>query len=264
LRPVKIDGVNDNYYTALRYPAIRSRDKSLTWQIGFNYLDSTVTALDQSLYADYIRTLSLAGIYSFADRYAGANMVNAEFRQGLPILGYTSDTHSNMTSRFGGRGDFTKVSLQLSRLQAVKGAVSLYGILRGQYAFNPLLAAEQFTFGGNQLGRGYDVAEFIGDRGLAGSVEARYDWYIDKFFIKNMQLYAFYDMGKIWNIKGIPNQIKSQSGTSTGIGTRFFLTKLISGNIMYTQILTKQVAAEKLIHDGRRPRIFFSLVAALD
>jgi len=33
----------------------------------------------------------------------------------------------------------------------------LYGLFKGQWAFNPLLASEQFTFGGSQLGRGYDV-----------------------------------------------------------------------------------------------------------
>jgi hypothetical protein len=32
---------------------------------------------------------------------------------------------------------------------------------------------------------------------------------------------------------------------------------------MWTQTLTKQVAAEELIGDGRRPRVFFSVVVAL-
>lgn len=264
LKPVKIDGVNYNYYTGLTFPTIRSREKSLTWILGFNYLDSHVTTFDIELYTDHIRSLSFGGSYNFVDSYRGSNLIYGDIRKGLPILGYTSDTNPNtaLTSRPGGHADYTKVDVQLSRLQAITQHLSLFGLIKGQYAFEALLAAEQFTFGGSQLGRGYDVAELIGDRGLAGSLELRYDVNIGKF-IQTLQPYIYYDAGVIWNIlvsTGSPDRL---SGTAMGIGTRFYFSKYVSGNLMWTQVLTKPIAAEELIGDGKRPRVFFSIVASI-
>lgn len=264
LRPSQIDGININYYANANFPVIRTRESTLTVSANFNYLDSEVTTFDQQLYTDHLRPLGIGVTYNFADRWYGSNLIYADVRQGLPIFGYTSNTNPQtaQTSRPGGRGDFTKIDLQVSRLQAIKGPFSLYGAFRGQWAFNPLLAAEQFTFGGSQLGRGYDVAELIGDKGAAGTLELRYDWFVGKI-LQSLQLYIFYDVGEIWNFKNIGGTPRKQSGASTGVGTRFFFTKYVSGNLMWTQTLTKEVAAEQLIGDGRRPRVFFSLVASL-
>lgn len=263
LRPLKISGLTVNYYTTVNYPMIRARTENLTLRTGFNYLDSNVVAFTSQLYTDHIRSFDVGGTYNFVDSYYGANLINADLRQGLPILGYTSNTNPQtaLTSRPGGRGDYTKITMSASRLQAVKGPFSLYGIFQGQWAFNPVLASEQFTFGGSQLGRGYDVAELIGDKGIAGGLELRYDLAIGKM-LQNLQLYVFYDAGMIWNFKFIGGTPTKLSGTSTGIGTRFYFTKYVSGNLMWTQPLTKPVAAEELIGDGRRSRTWFSFVAS--
>ncbi|OGT62800.1 MAG: hypothetical protein A3E85_03050 [Gammaproteobacteria bacterium RIFCSPHIGHO2_12_FULL_45_12] len=278
LQPSQVDGLNDNYYTNFQFPIIRERDQRLTWQAGFFYVDSIVNQLDELFYADHIRSLDLGLIYNFADRWSGVNLIVADFRQGLPILGYTSNQNPDtaQTSRPGALGDYTKVTLLMNRLQAVKGPVSLYGVFKGQWAFNPVLSSEQFTFGGSQLGRGYDVAEVIGDKGLAGSVELRYDWNVSRFLIQTLQLYTFYDAGMMWDYKQIPGTPSHQSATSFGVGTRFSLNKYISGNVMWAQPLTKPVAAEQATSSiiingltyytasGMAPRVFFSIVASLD
>lgn len=267
LQPQQIDGLNDNYYTTVFYPIIRSRSESLNLRTGFNYQDSRVTTIgDAELYTDHLRSLDLGFTYNFSDKYYGVNLISSDFRQGLPILGYTSNTNPDtaLTSRPGGRGDYTKIMLTLSRLQLIRGPVSAYGVFNGQWAFNPLLASEQFTFGGSQIGRGYDVAELIGDKGVDGSLELRYDTAPAKLWMQSMQFYVFYDAGIVWNFKEIGGTPTKVSGTSTGVGVRFFFQKYISGNLMWTQTLTKQVAAEELIGEGKRPRVFFSLVAAFN
>lgn len=262
----EIDGLNLNYYTTITYPWIRRRADSLTFRTGFNYLDSWVTSLNFPLYTDHIRSLDLGVTYSVTDKYYGANNISVDFRQGLPIMGYTSDYNPQtaMTSRPGGRGDYTKLAGTISRLQAIKGPFSLLAVAQGQWAANPLLASEQFTFGGSQLGRGYDVAELIGDEGMAGSLELRYDLDVEKYYLRDLQIYTFYDAGLIWNFKFIGGVPRKLSGTSTGVGVRFYFMKHLSGNFMWTQTLTKQVAAEELIGDGSRPRVFFSIVGNLD
>jgi len=67
--------------------------------------------------------------------------------------------------------------------------------MQAQYALEPLLATEQFAYGGAQqaLGRAYDPAEIIGDRGMAGSLELRMNLSPEKRFWQAMQLYVFYD-----------------------------------------------------------------------
>lgn len=266
LTPAQIDGLNMNYYTGMQFPIIRTRTKSLTVQVNFNYLDSEVDTIQNiMLYTDHLRPLGVGMTFNFSDSWYGANLIYADIRQGLPILGYSSNYNPETAkvSRPGGRGDFTKIDFQFNRLQAIAGALSAYIQLRGQWAFNPLLASEQFTFGGSIIGRGYDVAELIGDKGVAASFELRYDWGINKFFINALEIYTYIDTGTIWNylnIGGVPRRL---SGTAAGFGTRFFMTKYITGNVMWTQVLTKPVAAENLIGDGTRPRVFFSVVASI-
>lgn len=263
LQPTQVDGLTDYYYSTINFPFIRTRSRNLTVRTGFSYMDTHTTQLDANLYTDHLRNLDVGMTYNFADSWYGSNMIATDFWMGLPILGYTSNTNPDTaeTSRPGGRGDYAKITLQMSRLQAIKGPFSLMGLFTGQWAFNPLLASQQFTFGGSQLGRGYDVAELIGDKGLAGSLELRYDIPIG-YVVNTLEPYIFYDAGIIWNLKTNNNVPGRLSGTSAGVGTRFYFTKYISGNFMWTQTLTKQVAAEELIGDGRRPRVFFSVVAS--
>jgi len=263
LQPLQIDGTTDNYYTMFQFPIIRTRSSNLTARTGFSYVDITTTILDQNLYTDHLRNFDVGATYNFADTWYGANMLSGDFRQGLPVLGYSSDYNPDTaeTSRPGGRGDYTKFAIQASRLQAISGPWSIYGMFSGQWAFNPLLSSEQFTVGGSQVGRGYDVAELIGDKGVSGSLELRYDWYIATL-LQSMQLYVFYDGGEIWNMKTSGGSPGKLSITSTGFGTRFYFSKYVSGNFFWAQPLTKQVAAEELIGEGRRPRVFFSLVAS--
>jgi len=263
LQSSKIDGLTNNYYTTLTVPYIRERTRKLNITYGFNYLDSETDSFGSQLYNDHIRSLDFGLVFSNADSWYGSNTMTANFRQGLPLFGYSNDTNPDTanTSRPGGRADYTKIAGSIARLQAIRGPISLYGLLRGQWAFTELLSSEQFTFGGSSQGRGYDPAELIGDKGIGGTVELRYDIPLGKV-IQSLQLYTFYDFGEIWNLKTGPGSPGKLSGTSTGIGTRFFFTKYVSGNLMWTQTLTKQVAAEELIGDGRRPRTWFSIVAA--
>jgi len=279
LQPQEVDGVNLNYYTNVQFPIIREPTKTLNVQTSFNYLDSAVNNFgNQQLYTDHLRSVGLSANYNFSDSWYGANMMNFELRQGLPLFGYTTNTdpETAQTSRPGGRGDYTKFDMVMSRLQAIYGHFSLFGIFKGQWAFNPLLASEQFTYGGSQLGRGYDVAEIIGDKGMAGSVEGRYDLTLQKYYIQNIQFYVFYDAGGMWNYKRVVGVPTKQTALSTGLGARFAMMRWVSGNIMWAQPLTKQVLAltetsQVVVNgitvnrgNGAAPRVFFSVVAQLD
>ncbi len=269
LIPLKIDGDAFTAYTMLQYPLIRTRTQNLTIDTSLNYIDSKVITLDPGvpLYMDHLRTLRFGANYDISDAWYGSNSASAHVEQGLEVLGATPiyKSTSGFTSRFGGSGHFTKMELQLSRLQQFGASrYSVYGIVKGQYALEPLLASEQFGFGGVQsaLGRGYDSAEIIGDRGLAGSVELRMNVTPGKALFQAAQLYVFYDAGVIWNTKNVVDQLTKQSATSTGFGSRFYFTKNISGNLLWAQPLTRKVDALTILGDGRQPRVFFSVTAS--
>lgn len=266
LQPTQTDGFSNNIYTSFTYPYIRDRTQALNLIAAFNYLDSQSNIFPNAstLYKDHLRNLDLGMTYNFADRYYGSNLIALNFRKGLPIWGYNSDTSSSAnTSRPGGYAAYQKFAAQVSRLQAIKGPVSLLAVAKGQWAFVPLLSSEQFTFGGNPMGRGYDPAELIGDRGAAGSLELRYDFFSNRI-IRSLQFYAFYDFGCTWNILVNDSSPAKVSATSAGAGVRFTLNQYVSGNLMWAQPLTKEVQAEELIGNGWLPRTFFSVVASFN
>ena len=263
LQPVQIAGLAKDYNGGVRYPYIRSREKNLTIEAGFNYLDSYTTQFDFPLYTDHIRSLHGSLSYDFADRFKGSNMMSGTLVQGLPLFGGTTDNQSFTTSRYGATSKFTKLAGQVNRLQKLFWRFSAYGTLKGQYSLQPLLASEQMGYGGSQLGRGYDPAEIIGDRGMAGSLEIRLDTVPAKFFVQAIQYYYFYDMGKVWNIRNVASTPSSFTATSTGMGARFYMTKYLSGNFMYTQPLSRKVQSLQQIGNGSRPRMFFSITAAV-
>jgi len=256
-------GDSVTYYANMLYPLLRTRAKNLTLDGGFNYLNSNVTTFVGPLYFDHIRSVKVGGNYDFADRFNGSNLLGLHLEQGLNIWGASNNPNSLMTSRFGADGIFTKLVAQAARVQPVYKRFSVFVLMNGQYSFNPLLASEQFAFGGSQLGRGYDPAEIIGDKGFSGTVELRLDFTPGWYLLNSVEPYAFYDGGVIWNLKNVPGIGTKYSATSTGLGTRFNFTKNLSGNLMIAQPLTKQVSAMELIGRGRCPRGFFSIVAAI-
>lgn len=264
LKDLEIHGVTENYYATVTIPIIRKREEQLTTRIGFVYLDSNVEILKQKLYTDHIRPLDIGATYYFRDRWQALNTVTIDIYQGLPIMGYSQDTNINtaQTSRPGGHANFTKFNLSIERIQNIKGNLSLYWLLEGQLSAEALLIAEQFAFGGNIIGRGYDPAELLGDEGLAGSVELRYNWAPQKRFFQSIQFYIFYDAGMINDFIQINNLPRHISATSTGFGGRFNLTTWLSGNVFWAQPLTKIVNAEALANRGKEPRVFFSLLAS--
>ncbi len=264
LAPSDIDGVNSNYYGTLIFPQIRSQTQNLSYLLGFNYNNTRVTTFDVKLYEDHLRSLGAGVMYDFEDRIKGLNSLYVDIRQGLGILGATTDTNRStaQTSRPGGNAIYTKFDLSLSHTQPITDPISLYGLIKGQYSFQPLLTAEQFSYGGSQLGRGYDIAELLGDKAIAASVEARFNWRADKKYLSNMEFYAFYDIGKAWNFFAAPGLPGNYSAASTGGGIRFVFTDHISGNLLIAKPLTKVVATQALLGDpGHAARGLFSITA---
>ncbi len=77
---------------------------------------------------------------------------------------------------------YSKIAVQLSRLQALKGPLSLYAAFSGQWAFNSFISIRAHLPLVVAKWVGVMIAELIGDKGAAGTLELRYDLGVDKFY----------------------------------------------------------------------------------
>src|SRR4029079_15102277 len=67
-----------------------------------------------------------------------------------------------------------------------------------QFSNDELPDSERFKIGGDRLGRGFEVAEIAGDRGLGAKLELRRDLVSTDSFLGRVSAYGFYDFGSGW------------------------------------------------------------------
>lgn len=260
LSPLDIVGRDFNVFGTATYPLIRSRSKNLYLQGTMNYQNVTSTILSSLFYYDLIRSVTVGAVFNNIDSWHGINIINFFIEHGFPILGAADHFYQ---SRPEGKVLFTKETATISRLQNLSSRFSVLASAQGQYTNVPLLATEQFGFGGPEYGRGYDPSEIVGDKGIGGKLEGRIDTFPELHFLQSVQYYIFYDVGEIWNFDktNLPPQ---QSATSIGLGLRFTIIKEISGNLYIAKPLTREVSTMVLLgSNATAPRGFFQLVASI-
>ncbi len=200
-----------------------SLDGGLTWQ------SWDMHALGQPFSRDEWRVADINLTYQNTRFLDGVSSATVGVAKGIQAFGashrYATASDGIGTSRAGGRPDFTKFSAILRRLQPLGGAWSLSATGVGQYALDPLLTGEEISFGGAMIGRGYDPSSVIGDHGLGGAFELRYDLDAAALSLDQAQLYSFYDVGKVWWKTDVTGDDKVES---VGFGLRTTAFKNLS------------------------------------
>jgi hemolysin activation/secretion protein len=258
LKPLRVSSTATVTSAMLSHPLIRMRAENFTLSAGFVATDLHTDLFDgaATLLNDRIRTFQIGGLYDFVDGWDGINVFDLQLSRGLDILSARTSGSPNL-SRANGRSDFTKLIGDAQRVQSLGGNWSVLLALTGQYAFDSLLASEQFGIGGVNFVRAYDPAELTGDRGIAGKIELQYGERLDGAVRASYQLYGYYDAGRVWNKQALAGENASASATAAGVGARFTLTERISGSVEVAKPLTRNIATE----GDKDPRVFFSLVA---
>lgn len=257
LDALDIIGRSDTLSVSLSHPLIRQREKTWTVDAGFEYKNSKTDILDDVLYNDKLRSVKVGTTYSFSDAWRGYNAFDLHYVQGLDILG-VRDSGSINLSRLDGDPDFQKFEFYAGRLQALPKNFEFYGLVTGQYSFDPLLSSEEYGFGGAQKGRGYDPSEITGDSGVGITLELRYKKQMQRLGLDMMlQPYVFYDFGKVWNIdRGAKNKI---SAASAGGGVRLDVNNSWNVDIGIAAPLTKSAENPPKYSTGNGPKALFSL-----
>jgi hemolysin activation/secretion protein len=251
-----VEGETFTFSAGLTHPFIRSRGENLRGHFSYTHRNTKTDILGTLDSEDRLRIVQLGAAYDYADRFRGVNLFSFNVSQGLNLLDATEPGSLNL-SRSQGKSDFTKITGKLQRLQQLAPAWMLMFSAAGQYAFEKLLASEEFGVGGLGFGRAFDPSEITGDQGVAFKLELQRAFQLKKKFLRNLQAYAFVDYGSVWNRISTVTGERQQELTSAGIGTRFNLNEYLSGYVEVAKPLDREVASE----GNKDPRVFFSLSA---
>jgi hemolysin activation/secretion protein len=237
--PLNLQTASDTLSLSYSHPVKRSREENLYVRAALAVQDGETKVFGVRDTEDRLRSIRLGLTYDKADAWAGINTLDVEYSQGFKGMG-ASKNGDPFLSRPQGRIDYSKATIYAARLQSLGGGWSALGAFNGQYAFSTLLAAELFSFGGEQFGRGYDPSELTGDHGAALKFELRYSGAISG---ATYTTYGFYDVGQVRqrNPGGLP---ASTSAASSGLGLRLNLGRHVSGVVEIAKPLTKIVAQE--------------------
>lgn len=178
----------------LNYPLIRHRRHNLNLAGGLDIVAQrtkafrTIPLSDEKLRVVYAR---ISGNVSsrFGARPASISG-SLEVRKGLSTLGASENGDADLSRADSDPQAFVLRGSANGQI-LLAPSVSLAVSAMGQYTADPLLSFEQLGVGNLSIGRGYDPNAVPGDRGIAGSVEARFG----PFPVGSTTLapFAFYD-----------------------------------------------------------------------
>jgi hemolysin activation/secretion protein len=224
------------------HPLIRSRSMNMFMRCGFAAPEGETQLFGVQETHDRIRAFRLGATFDLADSW-GINLLDFEVSRGIEGLG-SSKNKDPMLSRPEGRVDFTKASLYAARVQYLAPRLSFLTAVSAQYAWTDLLSSELYSFGGEQIGRGYDPSEMVGDHGIGMKLELRFTDTLPGRLPFSYTGYAFYDVGKVYQ-RSPAGLSSSESAASAGLGLRMSLGKYVSWYAEFAKPLTRDVSAEE-------------------
>jgi hemolysin activation/secretion protein len=262
LKPLglKSDSVVGNLEAA--YPFVRSRNQNLNFAGGLDVIDQKTDAAG----AGQLSHDKLRIVYGRADgdyrTEIGERPVLATgslaLRKGLSWLGGSQAGDAGLT-----RAQADPEAWVLKAQGGADIAITdrLVGMLRAQaqYSSKSLLPYEQISLGGLTVGRGYDPAALLGDKGAAAAAELRYG---------PLQLhpqvqaapYAFFDAGYVANNNtGATGLARHSHLKSVGAGVIFRVFNRANLEITYAHPLDALAPGLKRPSD----RVLIQLTASL-
>ncbi len=124
-------------------------------------------------------SLALAYTQKKPDSLHGLNFATVEALYNAGDFMGTSDEEEMKLQRTAADADYMIIRAQVARLQMLDfggmktGAPMFFVKASGQWSDGPLIPAEQMGLGGNGSVRGYATREYLGDQGVAGTLELR-------------------------------------------------------------------------------------------
>jgi hemolysin activation/secretion protein len=257
LEILKVESTTRSFNAHVSHPVLRSRRANLLLDFGFDFEESYTDALNTRLVTDKLRVLRGVGTFDYRDGYRGVSALSFGVHRGLDIFGASEQFAEFAQSRAQGGAQFWKLTAEVSRLQGIYAnedlAFNLFVSIGGQYAFRPLLAAEEFRLGGERFGRGYAPAELSGDHGVGTAIELQLNSGTDLGIFNRYQVYLFYDFGVVWQLDEAAPPSRPTLA-SRGFGIRTQVTDWFSLDGEIAKPITRDPSSHR---DGQRPRVAY-------
>ena len=238
-RSLEADGQARTAGLALSYPLVRQGERNLTLSLDYEHRRYRDDALSLPLRRNVIDavTLGLSGDLRDGVGGGGLSWGAAQLTQGA--LGIKDIAGSRAQDASGPRthGSYTKLALQLGRLQALGVGWQVQAALSGQFANGNLASSERMTLGGPGQVRAYPVNEGDGDSGVLLKLELQRD------LGSGWQALAFFDAGRIrqhqspwsgWNAGS--GQANGYNLAGTGLGLNWRGTGSLRGWYLNTSV----------------------------
>jgi hemolysin activation/secretion protein len=221
LEILDIRGRANIFGLTLAHPTVRSLDRSDDLSLALFYKDILNTFAGGIPFGkDVYGSMRLGYSMDLRD-LRGRTIIQPALTQGLG----GNAANDPLSSRLGATGTFTRLNLDVVRVQVL--GTQTYGLLRfsGQLAADPLFVSEELALGGPDSVRGFAQSEFLGDLGYQVTAELNYspleedpetDWSERQL----LQLAAFVDHGSAWRLNSLPGEIASRTLTGAGVGLR--------------------------------------------
>jgi len=206
------------------YPLIRSRNKNLYAQLGFDYrtYKDQINLIDSN--TDIHNQVLMPGIYGDQrDSFGGGGLTTYGLTWSLGNLDIQTFAARNLDSQTTNtNGAYQKMTFNAMRLQKVMDTpISFYGAITGQVSSKNLNIWEKMAIGGMNGVRAYPAGTAFGDQGYVINLEVRYLMPAWRDSIPGrVHLVALYDTGTInynKNIWSTANNSATLNGAGVGI-----------------------------------------------
>jgi hemolysin activation/secretion protein len=137
---------------------------------------------------------------------------NVEIAKGLNAFG--SGLHAGDLSADPRRADFALARFTYARLRPLGTLWSVRFDAFAQHSADVLPYVERFKIGGDRLGRGFEVAEIAGDRGVGAKIEGRRSLPQAPARFGRASVYGFYDIGAAFK----RDALGRESAATAGVG----------------------------------------------
>jgi hemolysin activation/secretion protein len=231
-----ITGEQVEWEATLSWPAIRTRPLSIDLFGGFAWYDvrsvtpaastagppTGVPRPTRDLVVDDRLRVIYAGAEALQRDAYGFTEGRLELRRGLDVMNASPKT-SDELSRQDGSATFFAIRGEIERTLSLPAGFSIWGKAWGQWADKPLLATEEFSIGGPELGRAFHPSEASGDVGAGVAAELRVGDTAQVWDVRvPFEVYGFADLSEVRNLRGgVPAHYSLVSG-GMGVRAQFF------------------------------------------
>lgn len=213
-KPTNLDDryVRDRATLRVSHPLRSTTASSVSLSTGFEAENLSIGRTGIRFRDDRLRVLETA--LRASARGAGNMQYSAslQLRHGMKGLGAGLDAADLLDDLR--RADFFSSQLQAIALRRFGTHWSARVDLFAQYSGHVLPDTERFKIGGDRLGRGFEVAEIAGDRGVGGKAELRRELFDAGGIMGRISTYGFYDAGTAWK----EDRPGRDSATTAGMG----------------------------------------------